>query len=267
MPANKKPRQRSTGTRVFTARSLKACLAPLKKGKQIGAGAFGTVSEACSRASRCDRYVVKVQKRDDGLKEAVLLARVNNLERRRRAQGRSPLTFAPKLRAVCTYSGKAALVMQRATTSLEKRAFVTKTQIDSLVQKLEILHANNITHRDIKSDNLLLIGNDLVFGDFGIGDKADLHGRETDWQYLAGMLLANNIPLPPKVFEHVNTATLRARIVMDLRPFASSIVQTTGESRSAFFLRMRRSRGMLRNSRGRSWISFSHSSKFPIVNG
>jgi serine/threonine protein kinase len=208
--------------------------------------------------------VVKVlRNRTDGLKEARTLIKVNNLEGRRLVQRKTPVKLAPRLRSVCQSGPYVALVMERAATSLDKRKYLTKRDVAKLVAKLELLHANGITHLDIKSDNFLVLRNgDVIFGDFGLGGKATATNRAKDWQYFAEMLLVNDIPLPPYVFAKIRTPSQRRAILRTIREFSAAIPISTTQLRRK--LLSGDGRGLLETSRGQTWSSFGPNHRFPL---
>ena len=179
-----------------TGKTVDECLKPLKRGKFIGKGVFGSVIEACENGEQCDRYVAKIQK---GNWESFIMLQVQL----RINEGTLP-QLMPKLIRSCKAGDREVIIMERMDGSLLSKGVATKKQIQDLIKEVSDLHKQHIVHQDLKFNNFLYKGKRVYLGDFGLAKlEGDKNQKLLDWLLLAVSLILNDLPLPESLIKKI----------------------------------------------------------------
>ncbi len=174
---------------VTTGKTVEDCLKPLKEGKIVGKGVYGSVVEACEYGKKCDKYVAKIQKGDQ---EPYVMLKIQIATNR----GDIP-KIMPELFWSCKTGESEVIVMERMGGSILSRGWITKKQVLDIINEVTILHGQFFAHQDLKFDNFLYKGNSVYLADFGLSVIAPTHEQVMeDWVLLTVSLILNDIPLP-----------------------------------------------------------------------
>lgn len=191
---------------LFTVtNSINECIDPMKLGEYLSRGHFGSVSEACVQAD-CSKYVVKVQRWNQRLASMIR----NEVEILNTIQKSEKSHIMPRFVKACKAGDSLfVIVMERVKGSVLSRGYITKDELNRVIDLIRDLHTLHIVHRDIKWSNILYNNNRMYLADFAIStqifDPFTFRKQSYlyDWLYLTTSLILNDLPLPPRLMSYL----------------------------------------------------------------
>ncbi|XP_046860205.1 serine/threonine-protein kinase 35-like [Xenia sp. Carnegie-2017] len=163
------------------------CEVSYTRSEKLGEGGFGTVYKAVNDNRKSKIYAVKdiICRKNEDLQYAVAEIRAlgqlahSNIIKLYNAKISQTAPFQAKLSLLLEYAGGGNL-----NDRLNRRSSVKKrlTWMKKIIEAVEFLHDNNIMHRDLKPQNLLLTSRDAIkLADFGLAQHFANRDENENW--------------------------------------------------------------------------------------